>query len=163
MVTQRRRLVAVLILMLGATITAASLTYSGFCMSGMRYVSDEEKIHNVVAGIVSNLIAAKDTPRRFVVRTDNRWVDYPESRIIPYESAEQFFRENENCCSVGMRPGESHSARRTFLRRLFGRVSDFVNVRYQLRFVDAEGVNRSMDVDAQIAIGACGVTYRGEY
>jgi hypothetical protein len=152
----RLSLRAMLIASLSVVVAAGALTYSGCCIWQMRYVSDEEKIRNVVSRIVSVMMQGKDRHYHMAVRTDQGYVEYPESKIVPYASVEDFLKENENCCSVGLRSGLEHIPR-TFVRRLVGAVSDFVVVKYKRQFVDAEGTLHSEYVTAQIAVDACGI------
>jgi hypothetical protein len=88
-VTRKQVVAVALCLALSATIAgSATMTYSGFCMSQMRYVPDDEKIHNAAAHIVASLAAAKYSGHRMIVKTDMGYIDYPDSRIIPYDSVE---------------------------------------------------------------------------
>jgi hypothetical protein len=126
-----------------------ALNYSGFCVSEFRYLSDDEKIRNVVSGL------AKGGVSRVFAERGGKTVEVGTITTLPYENIEQFFAANPDCCQVGPIVREGYYEP-TPARRLTGIVSDIVAVRYLRRTVDAGGAVSTENVLVQFSMSACG-------
>lgn len=152
---KKLRLRHIVLILVGSVIAGIAslltLTYSGFCVPEFRYVSDEEKIRNVVSGLVQGGVSRGFTERA------GKMVEVGSITTLPYESIEQFFAVNKNCCQVGSVVGEGYYEP-TLARRLTGIVSDVVAVRYLRRTVGAGGAVSSENVLVQFSMSPCGRT-----
>ncbi len=132
-----------------AVLTSSTLTYSGLCISQMRYVSDEEKIR----AVVSQLLGRSDV-KHFEL-TDSGLVEVPGPTPIVYRSIEEFFEINKGCCSIGPRGGDGY-IEPTFRRRITGIIADIVVVDYLDRYIDEHGAKQSRLLTGQVAVDVCG-------
>jgi hypothetical protein len=116
--------VAWMVLLVVAATAPAGLTYSGFCTSLFRYISDDEKI-----GIAVN--ALLNWRRRTAGESAGGG---PSSRAkIAYQGVADFLARNAHCCSVGYYGGDMPAP--TFRTRLVGIYANTVKIRYAERHV----------------------------
>lgn len=115
---QRGKKVAIFILVL--LLMIGILSYSGFCIKNMGYLSDEEKIRIAVKFILKDNKVYKRTSD-----IDN---------VRPYHDVDEFLKDNPDCCQVGFKFMSCSSFFRCFelftLPAIFGRHSDQVFIKY---------------------------------
>jgi len=126
-----------------------SLTYSGYCLSERRYVPDKEKIDTAMVWIFQH------QKRLQFKQTADGKAEAWYLNLIPYESIDEFRRANPNCCSIGARPGDDYTEP-TFVRRLFGLVSEIIVIDYLERYIDDQGNQRTQRVTRQVSVDVCG-------
>jgi hypothetical protein len=131
----------------GVTVPLA-LTYSGYCRSEGRWVSDEEKTRSAIVWVFQR-------QDRLRFRTINGRTEAWHPTAIHYKTLDEFLEANENCCGIGPLPGDDFTPP-TFLTRLFGTLTDVVVVSYTERYVDDSGVTQSERVVRQVEVNVCG-------
>lgn len=129
-------------------LTPLALTYSGYCKSKSRWLSDEEKIHAAVVRVVQS-------QRRQLWRLTGNYYQGWTPEIIKYTSIDEFLAANGNCCGFGPLPGDDVEWP-TFASRLFGSLTDVVVVHYVERQIDEDGQIVRVPVRRQVELNVCG-------
>lgn len=152
---------AILLSLLIAAATAFfALNYLGFCFSGMRFLSDDEKIKVVVEQILT-MYPRRDEVVDMVSIVNGKQVRTRVKRDpenpIPYRDIDEFFKLNPNCCKVSKQVQDEGGWMAADLAdRMCGRVSDFVDVTYFVRYRDAHGVEQKKAIRTMPALSNCG-------
>jgi hypothetical protein len=137
---------AVLLVAIGFASGFFSLNYWGYCFERGGRVSDQEKINAAVAELLGTQNAQK--------------VDMPESgggrQVIPYADVEDVLRLNPGCCTVGKEIQSEGTHRIDDLNRMFGFVSDFVTIKYALRYRDNQGIVHRKVIETHYVVDQCG-------
>lgn len=111
----------ILLVALGAMLLLPMLTYSGLCLSEMRYLSDDEKVRLAVARVIE----VQDSRRRVQTDAGSEGAISPE--ILSYRSVDEFLESNPHCCTVND-SGPEGIGPPTFLQRLLGVYSTVVEL-----------------------------------
>jgi hypothetical protein len=139
--------VLVVLAVAGVTIPLA-LTYSGYCRSEGRWVSDAERIRSAIIYVFQR-------QDRLRFRTSNGATEAWQPTVIHYKTLDEFLAANKNCCGKGPLPGDDFTPP-TFLTRLFGTLTDVIVVSYTERYVDDSGLAQSERVVRQVEVNVCG-------
>lgn len=133
----------------------AGLNYSGFCLEQRRYLTDREKIEIAIKRILrsypTTLTEGVTYPDG---RKATRW--FRPERPVPYRSVDEFLQVNPECCEVTQREHPKIGGSISLGNRLFGITSANVRVRYQVRYLDANGRMIMQTLEPYIAISNCG-------
>lgn len=131
------------------------LNYSGFCHEQRRFMTNQERIEIVVRRILSSY---PPTLKTYVTRPDGQraiqW-ERPE-KAIPYESVEEFFAVNPDCCEVTLQQHPKQGGTVPLLERLSGDTAANVRVRYQVRYLDENEQLKTEYVESYWAVSNCG-------
>lgn len=134
------------------------LNYSGYCYEQKRYLTDQEKIEIAVREI---LRFYPPTLTEYGVSQGGenvvRW--FSPEKAIPYQSVEDFFKINKECCEItDYEKGDfgQKGERISRLNKLLGDTSDNVRVRYRVRYFDERGSLMTRQYESYIAISNCG-------
>jgi hypothetical protein len=153
------------IALLGAVIliiAVAALSYSGFCCTQGRYLSDEEKINIAVQYF---LAAYPPVIEHEVVNPDGsrKQVTAPPPQAVRYRDVDEFFRLNPGCCEVvkEVKTSGGETLSLDFWNRLAGLSSSFVRVKYLVRYQDEQNTVRTHPVEAALAFSNCGHVWSG--
>jgi len=152
----RRCFVGLLVGLAVILCVAGALSYSGFCFTEWRFLSDEEKIRSAVGYVLIYSNPPQLKGYRPYAKPDpvsGRLTLVPE-RPIRYRDMDEFFAINENCCTITTRARKGYWP--GFWSRLRGYFSCFVNVKYQVRFVVDDGRGMSLPHSTYVAISNCG-------
>lgn len=122
-----------------------ALTYSGFCMSQVRYVPDEEKIRSAVG----RLLVQRTRPNSFYEPGHP-----PQTAIGVFSGVDDLLAANPNCCNVGIYGGDMPAP--TYYTRLLGVYSDVVRIRYAETLIDQTGFAGMQQVVALVGFDVCG-------
>lgn len=165
----RRVLLSVVVLAVVYIATIAGLNYSGYCFKQKRYLSDQEKIDIAVAYIIAHL---KPRERPVTSYATSPFVEYEERGIqkhvrandwpddqIKYQDISDFYEINKDCCKLVLEGREGFKP--SFWDRISGRTSALVYVRYTVRFLTDDGIERLGKVEAYPAISNCGHIWSG--
>lgn len=138
------------------------LNFLGFCFTDKRFLSDQEKTNIVVREVLAAYPRPGETVNQVsVVNGVQVWtrVKVSPENLIPYRDINEFFSQNPDCCKVTKvyHDGEGLVAL-DFVDRICGRVSDFVEVKYFVRYRDEQGVERKKSIRTFPAISNCGKT-----
>ncbi|WP_132260554.1 hypothetical protein [Paucimonas lemoignei] len=138
------------------------LSYNGYCFGQKRYLSNEEKILIVVREILARYPKQGNVAYRLTIEDGQRkWKPErlgPENPI-PYRDEKEFFSINPGCCEVVKVARDTEGLiNLPFLDRLFGFKSDFVVVRYFLRYRDVDGTEQKKLIQTAPVISSCGKT-----
>lgn len=137
------------------------LNFSGYCLEEERYLSDEEKIQIAVRREIASyppvLVRRQSAEEEGVLR--NFIVYERPDNPIYYDDIEEFYKINPNCCEVTSSGKDGHP--RGIWNRLSGNTSDFVHVKYLVRYLAADGAEISHEYETFPAISNCGSTWSG--
>jgi hypothetical protein len=135
------------------------LNYIGFCFEKRLFLSDEEKIS----------IAIRDTLSSYppvvleYVEKDGRLFrtgGHIPANPIYYKDVDEFISENPDCCKVTQKMERTGYPIRLEYR-LLGRANTFVEIKYKVKYIDANGIERSQMTTEYIAISNCGHPWSG--
>jgi hypothetical protein len=133
-------------------------TYYGYCHPMGRYVTDAEKVDELVSAVLATY-----PPPIPVYRTENghkRVVDVQRPRDpVPYASTEEFLRLNPNCCFITDRTRKGPNA--TFLSRVTGSISAIVVADYLVRYRGEDGSIVAVPYGRANAVDNCGRLWSG--
>lgn len=139
-----------------ALVSLASLNYSGFCIPQGRWLTDEEKIRLAASAVANNgptFNYLNDHMRKALPESETRfrnfeveYTDYRDETIwkeipgggfsrIGRANVDDFMRQNPNCCKVVGSEGKPFVFP-PFWWRILGNYDDVVEVRYTARFKD---------------------------
>lgn len=141
----------------------ATLSYSGYCFSERRYLSDQERIERAVTFVLASM--TPPVARYDISPVDKRRKTFQEGTrdYVPYRSVHEFFELNPNCCVVvdrfTYRGGETYIP--NFWNRLTGAVSAVISMKYQVRYRDKDGAVHVEYAEAAPAISSCGHVWSG--
>ena len=119
--------------------------YYGYCLAEGKFLSNEEKIDAAI-----NYINSRD---RVPIISGNE-IQYLVQ--IRYSSVSDFKAKNPDCCQVGMSGFYSETWPPTFKERVEGRYGDRVKVKFQLNYIDKNGVSSSKPEEWDYVIENCG-------
>ncbi len=141
-----------IVLSLGAIVllSLGTLNYSGMCISERRYLTDQEKFRKFVSHVIRNV------PGRGYV--ENNTGDRNIQKVIPYRTADEFFKTNPNCCEFGPTAGNGIEPMPapSLVDRALGKATDVIVRRYLIRYIDAHGHQKSFEVGGQTWADSCG-------
>jgi hypothetical protein len=133
---------------------ASYLSYAGYCFSEHRYLLDEEKIRRVL-----NEVIFPGYPPSILERETHPGVytTFKPSRPIPYTDVNEFYKLNQDCCSVRTQFGnEIADYEPSFWERLTGKASSFVRINYLVRYLDGFNLQKSTSWEQTIPVSNCG-------
>jgi hypothetical protein len=134
---------------LGTAPVAAVLSYNGFCMERVWFLTDQEAIDAVVETILDRKHAYIEIDSKPIL------VD-----VVPYESMEQFHRINRNCCHARdrfMADGPYTSV----WGQVLGWAAEYVWVKYKIAYMAEDGTKRWARLDTMFVVTNCGTPYAG--
>ncbi len=149
-----------------AGIYIARLSYTGYCFSEGKYLSDQEKLRLVVVHVL------KEYPPRLIVTYSeedkrNHAGPRPSGKVIAYQDVDEFLLVNTPCCEVTKARKEYENSGPTFMEKLTGTVSSFVGMDYWVRYWGDAGKAKSIKTLGFYPISNCGKPTRkwipGEY
>ncbi len=123
-----------------------SINFTGVCLPELRWLPDDEIIKNV---------ALQVNGRAYInVRNDDKTDRY---QFIPYESLEEFFKTNINCCSVhkSNHRGDGYVPL-TFSRKLLGDHGYNVEINFRGRYYDISGEIKESRFQMFYPVSNCG-------
>ena len=138
----------------------AALNFSGFCFKELRYLSDDEKIHRVIADAMkgrfyAGFIVNRETGKTGTIREP-----------IPYESVEALLKANPDCCTLIPKHGNyADDSPPSLWQRIFGNVNYGVRMKFTLKYIDTPvdihgskgiGQEREAHIDGLFSSGNCG-------
>lgn len=129
----------------------ANLTYNGYCRTENKYLTDDEKIKAAVSTILKIYPPA-------VIRTQDGphdWTLSAPKHPIYYRDLNEFFSVNSDCCEI-TKTRNSEEGIPTFMERLTGTVSAYMRINYEVRYVDSDGIQKSIPSSNHIPISNCG-------
>lgn len=141
-----------LLVALGAILLLPALTYSGLCLSEMRYLSDDEKIRVAVSRVIEVL----DARNRALANAGSE-KDAMNQGPLAYHSVDKFLELNPNCCAVNDF-GPEGIGPPTFLQRLLGIYSTVVEVHFRDSYAEADGFTWKT---WQVGLSVCGRHVKG--
>jgi hypothetical protein len=123
------------------------LNYIGYCPAKGRVLTEQEKLAPVIQWLALSHPVEAEPPKV-----------PPEEERLYYDSIPEFLRENPDCCHVAK---EFYDADAGWVRlglgqRLCGFVSDYVAVKFYLRYRDKNGAIRRKQVQGGYALTPCG-------
>jgi hypothetical protein len=131
------------------------LNYSGFCLEERRFLTDQEKIDNVVRRILNSYPPAL---KSYITTADGqkaiRWAR--PNNPIPYASIGDFLAVNPDCCAVTLQEHPQSGGQISLMDRLLGFTSANVRVRYQVRYRDENDQLKTEYVEPYWAVTSCG-------
>ena len=128
------------------------LNISGFCFAKMRYLSSKERIR-----LAFNSLNSASRLRVKILEKG-----YEFRKFIPYESLEQYLKENPDCCEVSPPRGSPELPPPSMLGQMFGYHSgEYVRIYYKVRYLDDNGIQTSQVIKVDTPQRNCGevVTY----
>jgi len=134
---------SLLVMVIGAVFGAPTLSYSGFCFSQARFLSDREYEDIAITQIMS-------LPCYQTVRA-NRCVP-----PIRYNDIADFRARNPDCCRFIRHRSDFEPRKPTFRDQLFGRAAHSVLVNFKINYTDADGIQRETIGPGLIVVGSCG-------
>ena len=135
------------------------MNYTGYCHAKNRYLSEQEKVEAgiqfVLDGYPPSLQFARTETINGVAEELVSWKipEYP----VRYKNAVEFKALNPACCElvkVINVPGEG-IIKHSILDRLSGFFSDFVIIKFKVRYVD-DGQEKNADSSMSVSIANCG-------
>ncbi len=166
---------AIIFILAAGPLVLMTLNYNGYCFKEKRFISDQEKIRMVVERIVIKRGAPIPFwPKRYdkgnVVKNKNGetvWVVSKDGNVkpsdepvepIPYQSVDEFFARNPNCCTmVDHVSGSEGPFKPDFWDRATGECSGgIVRVTGTYRFRDAAGNEREVRHTHESLLSNCG-------
>lgn len=132
-------------------------SYNGFCSETNDYVKDEKKIENAIGYVMSLYPPVTES----VIKSNG--VKYLRASIpenpLHYGSVAEFKKINPNCCKITFEGRRGFSP--SFYDRLSGQLSEFVKVKYLLRYYDANSNLISEEVVVHVGLSNCGSIWSG--
>jgi hypothetical protein len=129
-------------------VAALSFSYNGFCLSQMRFLSNQEYFESAISEIIQ--------------RNSEQLITYSSSgalfrsiRTVRYASAEEFHRQNANCCKMIPHNVGDEGPYTTFSQRLFGYAATIVSGTWLVNYVDEAGDPKSEQKTQQFAVTNC--------
>lgn len=147
--------IGVLVLYIGIH---AEMDLSGYCYKQRRFLTNQEKIEIAVKEIIRSyppVVTANITINNG--KSATRW--FAPKNFIPYQSSDEFFKINKDCCEVTEhRKGDfwQKGEKLSLFEKLFGFTSSYIRIRYQVRYFDENGKLTINYVEPYIAISSCG-------
>ena len=143
------------------------LNYTGYCMEQQRYLTDQEKITIAVNDLLRSYPPVVDIYKEIDgvrIVTDRNIPINP----IQYESTNEFFEINKNCCQVrdygkgdfGGEDAEQTSPISLF-SKLTGNISSHIHINYQVRYVGTDNEVVVINSRTAPAITNCGKIWSG--
>lgn len=146
------------------TIYRAYLNYGGYCLQNGRKISDNEKIRSAVDFLLNSRYPKNEERLKALLRSsDGKSGSDLDSAGTPiaYRDALDFIAVNRDCCQVLLQPRGIDFPPATFLDRITGQKSSFVEIQYFLRYVDNSGIAREEKRNLTVAIKNCGHVWNG--
>ncbi|MGN5220455.1 hypothetical protein [Aeromonas veronii] len=135
-----------------------SLNYYGFCFKECRKLSEKEQISIAIDYLLKIyppvIDVYKESNGKAVVAERNI-----PSNPIYYGNAAEFAYLNKDCCRVTRTARKGYAVR--LEHRLLGSASTFVEVRYEVKYVDKSNIVRSVKKVNYVAISNCGNPWSG--
>ncbi|MFE8101184.1 hypothetical protein RBA71_06735 [Brenneria goodwinii] len=150
----REALFLLLLFPLVTTMLYMTINYFGFCFETYKRLSNEEKITIAIRSILSRY------PATVYIESGGtgELSDAPEPPF-PYRDIAHFRQVNPDCCRI-TRVQERSGYQITLENRLLG-TNSFVEVRYQVFYLDANNQRASKTVTEFVAISNCGHPWSG--
>lgn len=150
-----------LVAVIGVSAFAAvylSLNYFGVCFKECRILSGKERISIAVDYVLSTYPPAIDMYERDgdkLIRVGKEIPSHP----VYYSGATGFLSLNKDCCRVTRTGREGYATR--LEHRLIGSANTFVEVKYEVKYVDANNTVQSVERIDYVAISNCGHPWSG--
>lgn len=139
------------------------MSYMGYCFAQQRYLSDQEKIDRVVQEILNSYPPTLvHYEKNGTGQTVMKWIN-PEDPIY-YDSVEDFLSVNGDCCVVTdiVKRDAGHVGDKIpLIFKMSGKISDYVIVRYLVRYKTPGGNIVEEKYDANYAVTNCGYVWSG--
>jgi hypothetical protein len=131
---------------------AAALSYSGFCIKKLGWLSDDEVINAAIGDVLTASAYVTETPT-------GGYLPFQPKKEVRYRSRDEFRRLNPDCCKI-----VSHDRFTVgFWDQLFGWAAKSVSLTYTVQFFDENGNLSSQTVVSQRTVGNCGHVFNPGY
>lgn len=151
----------VALLSVGGFVWWAGMNYVGYCHAEHRFLSDEEKINSAIEfalyGYPPSISKEIEVNVNGVFQKREHW--YIPEHPIKYQNLKEFMLINPECCRLSMQTGEGGMP--SLLDRITGYVSTYVIVKFKVRYLDEQQVEKYGDAGLAIAIKNCGQSWSG--
>lgn len=117
------------------------LQYNGVCLEKGRPLTDDEKIRAVLEEMN---------------RSPMRSVNFVSYKRVPFSSADQFLKDNPNCCTVEVRETQ-YNGNSWDDSKALGVYAGHVIINYTLHYLDEHGVEQQTADRMEFTIQNCGV------
>lgn len=132
---------------MGVFIVLPVLNYSGMCVSEGRWLSDDEKIRNILSVVTQN--------ERIAIKTEKKGTQYFNK--AKKESVDDFLENNSNCCAVNPKSGPYDLPPPTFMQRVTGfNAAEPIEIKYQTSYVDENGDIKNTSTKEIYLLTNCG-------
>lgn len=150
--------------LLGLNIASlAYRNYQGYCSQTGALPPDAEKIDRGIEHLLGYYPKDGRTLDRFIADMPAlRATSVEGSKVpIPYLGIEDFKSVNKDCCRVVAVPRDPEQPRLDWPSRLLGSGASYVEIRYRLRYIDANGKRVEAEREVTYAIANCGRVWKG--
>jgi hypothetical protein len=130
---------------------AAALSYSGFCIKKLGWLSDDEVINAAIGDVLGSV--------HIIKTSTGRYQQFVPKNEVRYRSRDEFHRLNPDCCKIV--PHDRFTV--GFWDQLFGMAAKSVFLTYTVRSFDENGDFSSQAAEAQRAVGNCGHVFNPGY
>jgi hypothetical protein len=140
--------VAIAILLL-----SSSLSYRGICFTRERFLSDPEYFAAAISQIIHR-------DKEQLISYNQSETTYSSVHVLKYANADEFQRQNPQCCKIVPHNVGDSGPYTSFSQRLFGYAAKIVSITYLVRYTDETGGQKSVLKTEQFAVTNCGRTWR---
>lgn len=127
--------------------------YQGFCIRTLTFPDRQAVVNQAVEHVIATYPPAIVMHERKLVDGNTSSTRAIPSNPVKYASAEEFLRENPDCCELVERAGEGYKP--SFLSRLLGRESKIVRLRFNVLYME-NGEEKRSKVERFVAVERCG-------
>lgn len=131
----------------------SGLSYRGFCFSRERFLSDPEYF-----GAAINQIVQREEEQ--LISYNQSRITFYTVRVLKYADADEFQRQNPQCCKIAPHNVGDSGPYTSFSQRLFGYAAKIVSITYLVRYTDETGGQKSTLKTEQFAVTNCGRAWR---
>ena len=132
-------------------------SYNGFCTETNDYIEDEKKIENAIGHVMS---LYPPVTKDIVESDGEKYLRFSRAENpLLYSSVAEFKKINPNCCTIQFEGRRGFSP--SFYDRLSGRLSEFVKIKYLLRYYDGNSNLVSEEIVVHVGLSNCGSIWSG--
>lgn len=144
------------LLAIGFAVWWMGMNYNGYCHAEGRYLSDEERINSAVQYVLASYPQSVSNVEVIVNDAFQRGPNWVKPKqTIKYKDVGEFLEINLNCCELSMALGVEAEPT-SLLDRITGYISTFVIVRYKIRYLDDDNIEKYNDGGQAVSIKNCG-------
>lgn len=139
-----------------AAAVAGGLSYTGYCSTQGRYLSDGEYFSATIAQILRE-------KRHTLVIAHTRSVEFRPVNVINYGSEAVFRAVNPDCCRIVPHNVGDQMPYTSFWERLYGAAAVIVEVTYVLNYFDPPAMPEATGITTYYAVTNCGRAWNARH